>query len=99
MAQFDLYAGVGRTNAYVVDLQADLLDRLATRIVAPLVPRTETEIITGLTPLVEVNGTEFVILTPELAAVPARELRNRVASLASYQDAIKRALDILFLGF
>jgi toxin CcdB len=99
MAQFDLYAGVGRTNAYVVDLQADLLDRLATRIVAPLVPRTETEIITGLTPVVEVNGAEFLILTQELAAIPARELRSRVASLAAYQDAIKRALDILFLGF
>jgi toxin CcdB len=99
MAQFDLYAGVGRTNAYVVDLQADLLDRLATRIVAPLVPRTETEIITGLTPVVEVNGAEFLILTQELAAIPARELRSRVASLAAYKDAIKRALDILFLGF
>ncbi len=35
MAQFDIYAGIGRTKSYVVDLQAGLLERLALRIVAP----------------------------------------------------------------
>jgi toxin CcdB len=29
MAQVDVYAGVGRTKGYVVDLQSDLLERLA----------------------------------------------------------------------
>ncbi len=99
MAQFDLYAGVGRTESYVVDVQADLLDRLGTRIVAPLVPRAKTGIMTGLTPLIEIDGVEFVVLTQEMAAIPVRDLQNRIGSLAEYQDEIKRAIDILFFGF
>lgn len=39
MARFDVYPMPGRGQAgYVVDAQAALLDRLATRIVAPLLP-------------------------------------------------------------
>jgi len=99
MAQFDLYSGVGRTKGYVVDVQADLLERLATRVVVPLLPRGEAEVAATLTPLVEIGGAEFVLLTQELAAIPKRELRHRVGSLAAYQDQIRRALDILFFGF
>ena len=98
MAQFDLYAGVGRTNGYVVDVQADLLDLLATRVVAPLKSKAEAQIITGLMPVVEFEGAEFVVLIQEMAAVQTRELQRRAGSLAGYQDNIKRALDILFFG-
>ncbi|MBM6594055.1 CcdB family protein [Microvirga pudoricolor] len=98
MAQFDLYTGVGRSGGAVVDLQAGLLDRLATRIVAPLIPRADMEAITGLTPAVTVNGNEFIVVLPEMAAVPSRELHQRIGSLADDQDRIKRALDILFFG-
>lgn len=98
MAQFDLYAGVGRANGYVVDVQADLLDRLATRIVAPLMPRDLAAVITGLNPVVEIQGAEFVILMQELAAVPVRELQSRAGTLGHYQDDIKRAMDLLFFG-
>jgi toxin CcdB len=98
MAQFDLYQGVGPTP-YVVDLQADALDRLTTRVVAPLAPRKKAEIMRGLTPVVEIDGREFVVRTQNLAAVHVRELRRRVGSLVEYQDDIKRALDLLFLGF
>jgi toxin CcdB len=99
MTQFDGYQGVGRTEATVVDLQADVLDRLATHVVAPLLPRAKAEIVTGLTPVVEFGGAGFLVLTQEMAAVPKRELQHRVGSLASGQDQIKRALDILLFGF
>lgn len=33
MARFDLYSGVGSGKGYVVDVQADLLESLATRVV------------------------------------------------------------------
>jgi toxin CcdB len=38
-------------------------------------------------------------MIPLMASIPVRELQRPVGSLASYQDAIKRALDLLFLGF
>jgi len=99
MAQFDLYAGIGDgESGYVVDLQADLLSGLATRIVAPLRARAATVAITGLTPVVDVGGVEFVVLMQEMAAGPTRELQRRIGSLGAYQDSIKRALDIVFFG-
>ncbi|WP_445505339.1 CcdB family protein [Microvirga sp. G4-2] len=99
MAQFDVYAGVGRTKGYVVDLQSDLLDRLAVRVVAPMVLVDKATIISGLTPLVRFKGADYLLLTYQLASIPVRELQRPVGSLSADQDAIKRALDILFLGF
>ena len=99
MTQFDVYARVGRTKSYVVDLQADLLDQLTLRVVAPMVMSRTAPAISGLTPLVQFQDNEYIVLTYQLAAVPARELQDPVGSLSADQDAIKRALDILFLGF
>jgi toxin CcdB len=99
MGQFDVYAGVGRSSRLVVDLQSDILAPIATRIVAPLFQRSETPILTELTPLVRLDGRELVVMIPLLASIPVRELQHPMGSLASDQDAIKRALDVLFLGF
>jgi toxin CcdB len=99
MGQFDVYAGVGRSNRLVVDLQSDLLAPIATRIVAPLFQRSETPVLTELSPPVRIDEREFVVMIPLLASIPVRELQRPVGSLVSDQDAIKRALDALFLGF
>lgn len=99
MAQFDVYAGVGRTKGYVVELQSDLLERLAVRVVAPMVPSDKAMIISGLTPLIRFKGADYLLLTYQMASIPIRELQRPVGSLSADQDAIKRALDILFFGF
>jgi toxin CcdB len=99
MAQFDVYARVGRTKSYVVDLQADLLEQMALRVVAPMVMSSTAAVISGLTPLVQFQDNEYIVLMYQLAAIPARELQDPVGSLSADQDAIKRALDILFLDF
>ncbi len=99
MAQFDVYARVGRTKSYVVDLQANLLDQLTLRVVAPMVISSTAPVISGLTPLVPFQDNEYIVLMYQLAAIPARELQDPVGSLSADQDPIKRALDILFLGF
>jgi len=99
MSQFDVYASVGRSGRLVVDLQSDLLEPMATRVVAPLFPKGETPVLTELTPQVRLDGRDFVVMIPLMASIPAHELRRPVGSLASDQDVIKRALDILFLGF
>lgn len=99
MGQFDVYADVGRSNRLVVNLQSDILAPIATRIVAPLFQRSDTPVLTELTPLVRLDGRELVVMIPLLASVPVRELQRPVGSLVSDQDGIKRALDVLFLGF
>src|SRR5947209_674536 len=99
MAQFDLYAGIESGPAYVVDVQADLLDALTTRVVVPVRSRDEVEVVRDLNPTVEIEGTPYVLLTQELTAIARSELRRPVGSLATHRDEIRRALDILLVGF
>ena len=99
MARFDLYSGVGGGKGYVVDVQADLLESLATRVVIPLLPRDRTEAIRDLNPVVRVDDEDYVVMTQELSAVPRFSLRRKAGSLAGRRDELTRALDVLLIGF
>lgn len=96
MAQFDLYRLNG--GQLVVDLQTDLIGIDASRIVAPLREAGRYAAFPGLTPLVEHDGSTWIVRVQELAAVPGAELRDRIGSLAVHRDTLKRALDILIDG-
>ena len=96
MAQFDLYRLTG--GQHVVDLQTDLIGIDASRIVAPLRDAGRYAAFPGLTPIVEHDGTTWIVRVQELAAVPGAELRDRVGTLVDHRDALKRALDILIDG-
>ena len=103
MAQFDLYTNPSKETSgavpFLLDLQSDLLDPLATRVVAPLFraesagPPART-----LMPRFEIDGREVVMSTPELAGVSRGQLGSRVGSLAHRRDDIIAALDMLFTG-
>jgi toxin CcdB len=104
MAQFDVYRNANpATRAripYLLDVQSDLLDPLATRVVVPL---ARTNVVGGrpaerLCPVFEVEGRKLVMLTPELAGVPLKVLGERAASLSGDRQAIIEALDLLFTG-
>jgi toxin CcdB len=105
MAQFDVYrnpntASRGRIP-YLLDVQSDLLDALATRIVVPL---CKPDVLSGkpaerLNPAFEVEGRRLLMLTPELAGVPRKALGERVANLAVERAAIVAALDLAITGF
>lgn len=96
MAQFDVFRLTG--GLLVVDLQTDLIGIEASRIVAPLREAGRYAVFPGLTPLVEIDGTAWIVRVQELAAIPGAELRDAVTSLAAERDALKRALDILIDG-
>jgi len=99
MARFDFYERPGGTG-YLLDLQADLLSGLNTRIVAPLLPLADAPPpARRLNPVFDVTGERVVMLTQFMAAVPISELRRRVGSLADQRDAIMNALDMVFIGF
>lgn len=96
MAQFDLYRLDG---SLVMDVQADLLDRLSTRIVVPLLPESEApRPADRLNPVFIVEGTRYVLLPQFMAAVAVGELSNKVGSLTAERDRIKAAVDMVFDG-
>ena len=99
MAHFDLHAGLGEGIGYVVNVQADLLDSLATRVVVPLMTRASVKVIRDLNSIVRIDDMDDVVMTQELAAVPRSSLRRTIGSVAEWRDEITRALDVLFIGF
>ncbi len=103
MAQFDVYLNPnGATRQavpYLLDVQADLLDMLATRVVVPLV-RAETMVLSAskLNPKFDIDESTVVMSSAELAGVSIRSLGEKVASLKAQRDEIIAALDFLFTG-
>ena len=104
MAQFDVYQNLNeetnQTVPYLLDLQADLLDNLATRVVVPLVAATLIgRAVQHLNPRFKIKGEAVFMSTAELAGVPRSALGEKVASLKEKRNEIIAALDFLFTGF
>ncbi|MGB7542900.1 MAG: CcdB family protein [Burkholderiales bacterium] len=104
MAQFDIYRNANpATRAripYLFDVQSDLLDTLATRVVVPL---CKPEVLKGklaerLNPVFEVEGRKMAMLTPELAGVSRKALGEPIANLANQRHSIIAALDLVITG-
>ncbi len=99
MARFDVFQNEGGIG-YLMDVQSDILNGLNTRVVAPLLPKLSAPSpAQRLNPVFEVEGQEVLMATQFIAAIPERELRVCVGSLAGQQHEISTALDMLFLGF
>src|ERR1700683_4126284 len=99
MARLDVYPTPGRRSAgYVVDVQSDLLSDLASRVVVPLLPETETRAASRLNPTFDIDGQRHVLIVQSIASVPRRELRGAVASLKDNHDTILAAIDFLLTG-
>ena len=97
MARFDLHLRQGRL---VVDVQADIIPYMGTRLVVPLyepdeVPRTMPR----LHPVLAVEGRSYVLATHLMAAVPVAELGRPFGSLDDHYDRIVAAIDMVFNGF
>jgi toxin CcdB len=101
MSRFDVYPTPGKDAAgYVLDVQADLLSELGTRVVVPLILHdTAPKAARGLNPAFEINGSLHLMLTQFIAAVPKKQLGKPLLSLKARSDDISRALDFLLVGF
>lgn len=103
MAQFDVYlnpnTGTRDAIPFLLDVQADLLDMLATRIVVPLVAAEEMGLAAKhLNPQFKIKGATVVMSTAELAGISNRSLGDKVVSLKNKRDEIIAALGLLFTG-
>jgi toxin CcdB len=103
MAQFDVFVnpvvGARRAYPFVVVLQSDFAQNERDQIVAPLVPvGSMPTVISRLTPIVALNGSEHMVLVPALTGMRFRDLMKRHASLASARSQLLGAVDYLFFG-
>lgn len=103
MAQFDVHLNADPDTCavipYLLDVQADLLDRLTTRVVVPLILAKEIRIAAKqLNPQFNINGTAVIMSSAELAGVSNKLLGDKVISLQDRRNEIITALDILFTG-
>jgi toxin CcdB len=83
-----------------VDIQADLLADLQTRVVVPLTQSRALlkRPLSILTPIIPIAGKEYLLVTPELAGIAKSALGARVANVAVQRGTIISALDLLVTG-
>jgi toxin CcdB len=104
MPQFAVYKNKNaQTRArfpFLLDIQSDLLDPLATRVVVPLVPAgsARARSIQTLTPEISIDGKAYLMVTPQLAGIAVRELGPMVADASADRPKIIAALDFLIAG-
>ncbi len=99
MARFDVYQNPDGHGA-LLDVQADLLSQLNTRVVVPLLPPNHAPMpAKHLNPCLQVQKETFVMVTQFMAAVPANILRHRIVNLRSERYIITAAIDFLMQGY
>lgn len=104
MRQFDVYANPSpasrKAYPYIVDVQHPVLDELSTHIVIPLgrLDAFRNESMKILSPVIEYEGEKLVLLTPQIASMPARLLKNPVGSLSHLREEIIAAIDFAVTG-
>lgn len=87
-------------EGYLLDVQAELLEELNTRVVAPLLPLDRApKPAKRLNPVFDIRGQSFVMVTQFLASVPAGLLKTPVANLKDQTDEVTAAIDMLTHGF
>lgn len=103
MAQYDVYPNPSNSAAsgipYVVVVQSDLLDALATRLTIPLAEiDAGAKVPTSLCPVIVVKGQRLHALAHYAAPLPAKALRRPVDNAAAQSSALVAALDAVLSG-
>ena len=103
MAQYDVFANPSRSAAdgipYVVVIQSDVLDALATRLTMPLaVPDAAVKAPTSLCPVITVKGQRLHALAHYAAPLPAKLLRRPIENVAAQSGVLVSAIDAVLSG-
>ena len=99
MARHDVYRNP-KGAGLVLDVQNDILDMIALRVVVPLMPSDKYQKVAArLNPEFKIGDRHYMMLPQLIAAVPAAALGAPVASLKEHYDTITKSLDMLFQGF
>ena len=103
MAQYDVFPNPSKSAAdgipYVVVIQSDLLDALATRLTMPLaVSDAATKVPTALCPVINMKGQRLYGLAHYTAPLPAKLLRRPIDNVAAQSSVLVSAVDAVLSG-
>lgn len=105
MSQFSVHRNLNPDSAasvpFLLVVQSDLIESLSTCVVVPLYPVSAMKemAIRTLTPILEIDGEEYVAMTPQLAGIPRKLLGEEVARLPASRPEVMASLDLLITGF
>ncbi|ECB0128898.1 cytotoxin [Salmonella enterica subsp. enterica serovar Rissen] len=101
--QYMVYRNKGNSKAYpyLLDVQSDIIDELHTRMVIPLFPvsRLVNNPVKRLTPTLNVEGNDYLVMTHEMASIRLSQIGDEVMDVRSHRQTIKNAFDFIFDGF
>ncbi len=101
--QYTVYRNTSnsRDYPYLLDVQSDIIGELNTRLVIPLFPldQFKERPAQRLNPVVSVKGTNYLLMTNEMASVRRSMLGAEVISMQEQRHTIKNAIDFLLDGF
>ncbi|MEP3944705.1 CcdB family protein [Ascidiaceihabitans sp.] len=99
MAKYDVFTNPSG-DGYLLDVQADLLSDLNTRVVVPLLPTSSApKPATRLNPIFDFEDQPVVMVTQFMAAVPTGIIKTSVGKLDEEFEKITSAIDMLIQGF
>lgn len=102
MAQFTLYRNdnpqTRATYPYLLDVQAQLLQSLKTRLIVPASRCLGAAAIDKLNPTFTLEDQKYLLLTQQMAGIPIANLGEAVADLSFMRDELIAAIDILITG-
>lgn len=99
MARFDIYR-MPDSNGYLLDIQANFLSHIDTRLVVPLLPLDEaSRPAVRLNPCFHIGTEKVAMITQLMAAVPKSVLATPLGNLSDHHDEIVSAIDFLMQGF
>ena len=104
MAQFDVYVNPNPASKkyapYLLDVQNDLFESLATRVVIPLLTEKGIRVPANrLNPEFNIEGKTVYMSTAEIAGIPQSAMGKYVCSLSFDRTQIINSLDFLVSGF
>ena len=98
MARFSVYRAP-QGDGYLLDVQADIMRHLNTRVVVPLIALgSAPKPARSLNPIFVFNDVEYSMVTQFMAAVHTGVLKHEIANAAARRDEIVNAIDLLLQG-
>lgn len=101
--QYVVYRTKGKNPDFplIVDITSDIIGRINRRLVIPLIPLERlngSPVPKRLTPVLTLNGADYVLMTHEAATVPQSAMGEEFCGASHYRGAIKSAFDFLLDG-
>jgi toxin CcdB len=99
--RFDVHRLRGVDDLLALNVQSEFHDHLPARIIVPMAPAHSysAKPMKRLQPILSVDGSDYILVPTEMAAISVSDLGDPIASLADQHSVIVDALDFLLQGF